>query len=182
MSEKKVNIGIILGSTRDGRVSPQVGQWIYELSQKRTDATFEIIDIKAFDLPFLGTTDDQTNIKKWQDTLAKLDGFVFVTAEYNRSIPGALKNAIDLAYDVWNNKAAAIVSYGSVNGARAAETLRSIFAELQIADVRTHVALSMFNDFEKWSTFKPQDIHLKNVTMMFDQLIAWSNALKSLRV
>ena len=73
------------------------------------------------------------------------------------------------------------MSYGSVNGARAAETLRSIFAELQIADVRTHVALSMFNDFEKWSTFKPQSIHLKNVTMMFDQLIAWSNALKSLR-
>lgn len=63
MSENKVNIGIILGSTREGRVSPQVGQWIYELGQKRTDATFEIIDIKAFDLPFLGTTDDKTNIQ-----------------------------------------------------------------------------------------------------------------------
>ncbi|MFU8792968.1 MAG: NADPH-dependent FMN reductase [Acholeplasmataceae bacterium] len=181
MSEKKVKIGIILGSTREGRVSPQVGQWIYELGQKRTDATFEIVDIKAFDLPFLGTTEDKTNSTKWNDTLARLDAFVFVTAEYNRSIPGALKNAIDLAYDNWNNKAAGVVSYGSVNGARAAETLRGIFAELQIADVRTHVALSMFTDFEKWSTFKPQDLHLKNVEMMFDQLITWSKALESVR-
>jgi len=110
-----------------------------------------------------------------------MDGFVFVTAEYNHSIPASLKNALDLAKEPWNNKAAGIVSYGSVGGARAAEHLRGILGELQIADVRTHVALSLFTDFEDGKIFKPQALHLKNLNGMLDQLLLWSHALKTTR-
>ena len=178
----KLNIGIILGSTRQGRVSPQVGEWVKELAGKRGDANYEIVDISTFDLPFLGTTDGtEPGIGAWNQKLGELDGFVFVAQEYNHSITGALKNALDFARDAWHNKAAGIVSYGSTGGARAAEHLRGICGELKIADVRTHPTLSLFTDFENGSVFKPQGLHETNVNAMLDEVIAWSGALKVLR-
>ncbi|MGM0775805.1 MAG: NADPH-dependent FMN reductase [Bacillota bacterium] len=179
MSEK-LNIGIILGSTRQGRVSPQVGSWVKEIADKRGDAEYEIIDIADFKLPFLGEA-DSPGIAAWNEKLSSLDGFIFIVQEYNHSITGALKNALDLAREPWNNKAAGIVSYGSTGGARAAEHLRGIMGELMIADVRVHPTLSLFTDFENGTVFKPQDLHLDNVNAMIDQVISWSGALKKIR-
>ncbi|WP_077619588.1 NADPH-dependent FMN reductase [Bacillus sinesaloumensis] len=180
MSNEKLNIGIILGSTREGRVSPQVGAWVKEIADKRGDANYEIVDIADFKLPFLGEA-DAPGIGAWNEKLASLDGFVFIVQEYNHSITGALKNALDLAREAWNNKAAGIVSYGSTGGARAAEHLRGIMGELMIADVRTHPTLSLFTDFENGADFKPQDLHLDNVNLMLDQVVSWSTALKTVR-
>jgi NAD(P)H-dependent FMN reductase len=179
---EKLNIGIILGSTREGRVSPQVGQWVKGIADKRGDANYEIVDIADYQLPFLGTTDgSEPGIAAWNQKLANLDGFVFIVQEYNHSITGALKNALDFAREAWNNKAAGIVSYGSTGGARAAEHLRGIMGELMIADVRVHPTLSLFTDFENGTVFKPQDLHLNNVNAMLDQVISWSGALKTVR-
>lgn len=177
----KLKIGIILGSTREGRVSPQVGAWVKGLADARQDAEYEIVDIKDYKLPFVGEGDDLTGVTNWSKKLTELDGFIFIVQEYNHSISGALKNAIDWARDEWNNKAAGIVSYGSAGGARAAEHLRCILAELQVADVRSHTLLSLFTDFVNFSTFKPADLHLANVNTMLDQLLAWGGALKTLR-
>ncbi|CAI9392928.1 NADPH-dependent FMN reductase [Niallia sp. Sow4_A1] len=176
-----MKIGIILGSTRQGRVSPQVGAWVKEIADKRGDAEYEIVDIADFNLPFLGSAEGQENVAAWNEKLASLDGFVFVAAEYNHSITGALKNALDSAREAWNNKAAGIVSYGSTGGARAAEHLRGILGELQIADVRVHPTLSLFTDFENFTTFKPSSLHLENMNAMLDQVVAWSTALKTIR-
>lgn len=177
---EKLNIGIILGSTRQGRLSPQVGEWVKGIADKREDANYEIVDIADFKLPFLGEA-DAPGIAAWNEKLAELDGFVFIVQEYNHSITGALKNALDLAREAWNNKAAGIVSYGSTGGARAAEHLRGILGELMIADVRTHPTLSLFTDFENGSVFKPQDLHLDNINLMLDQVNTWSRALKTIR-
>ncbi|MCS0824109.1 NAD(P)H-dependent oxidoreductase [Cytobacillus firmus] len=177
---EKLNIGIILGSTRQGRVSPQVGSWVKEIADKRGDANYEIIDIADFKLPFLGEA-DSPGIAAWNEKLNSLDGFIFIVQEYNHSITGALKNALDLAREPWNNKAAGIVSYGSTGGARAAEHLRGIMGELMIADVRVHPTLSLFTDFENGTVFKPQDLHLDNVNAMIDQVISWSGTLKTIR-
>jgi NAD(P)H-dependent FMN reductase len=178
---EKLNIGIIIGSTREGRVSPQVASWVKEYADQRADAHYEIIDIKAYHLPLLGESSETECIKAWNETLSRLDGFVFIVSEYNHSISASLKNALDLAREPWNNKSAGIVSYGSVGGARAAEHLRGILGELQVADVRTHVALSMFTDFENWSIFKPASLHLKNLSLLLDQVNTWGKALKSIR-
>ncbi len=178
----KLNIGIILGSTREGRVSPQVGEWVKGIADKRGDANYEIVDIADYKLPFLGTTDGtEPGIAAWNGKLASLDGFVFIVQEYNHSITGALKNALDFARDAWNNKSAGIVSYGSTGGARAAEHLRGIMGESMIADVRVHPTLSLFTDFENGTVFKPNDLHLNNVNAMLDQVISWGGALKTLR-
>ena len=140
------------------------------------------MDIAQFKLPFLGTTDGtEPGIAAWNEKLASLDGFVFMVQEYNHSITGALKNALDFAREGWNNKAAGIVSYGSVGGARAAEHLRGILGELAVADVRTHPALSLFADFENGQTLKPAEMHEETVGQLLDQVVSWSTALKSVR-
>lgn len=177
-----LNIGIILGSTREGRVSPQVGAWVKELADKRGDANYTIIDIADYKLPFLGEAGaDNSGVAAWSEAIAKQDGFVFIVQEYNHSITGALKNALDLLREQWNNKAAGIVSYGSVGGARAAEHLRGILGELLVADVRVHPALSLFTDFENGTDFKPKAVQADSVNQMLDQVISWSTALKTIR-
>ncbi|WP_127590466.1 NADPH-dependent FMN reductase [Paenibacillus lautus] len=177
----KLNIGIILGSTRQGRLSPQVGEWVKRIADERGDANYEIVDIADYKLPLLGEADATEQATAWNNKLNSLDGFVFIVQEYNHSISASLKNALDFAREPWNNKAAGIVSYGSVGGARAAEHLRGILGELSVADVRVHPALSLFTDFENGSVFKPADLHLVNLNGMLDQVLAWSRALKTLR-
>ncbi|GIP36634.1 FMN reductase [Paenibacillus sp. J2TS4] len=178
---EKLNIGIILGSSRPGRVSPQVGNWIKEIADQRGDAAYEIVDVADYNLPFLGDPTGEQQVADWAKKISSLDGFVFVTAEYNHSITGVLKNALDSARTEWYNKAAGIVSYGSSGGTRAAEHLRGILAELQVADVRTHPALNIFTDFENYTIFKPAELHFSHVNEMLKQVISWSTALKSVR-
>jgi NAD(P)H-dependent FMN reductase len=183
-----LKIGIIIGSTRPGRNASAVADWVNDIAQTREDVVFELVDIADYDLPLLDEpyppsmaqyTKDHT--KKWAEKINTFDGFVFVTPEYNHSVSAALKNAIDFIYAEWNNKAAGFVSYGSASGTRAVEHLRQIMAELQVADVRTQVMLSLFTDFENFSDFKPDTRHEESVNIMLDQVIAWSGALKTLR-
>ena len=177
-----LKIGIVLGSTREGRVSPQVGAWVKELADKRGDAEYQIIDIAEFKLPLLGEAGgDASGAAAWSAQINGCDGFVFITQEYNHSITGALKNALDYLRNEWINKAAGIVSYGSVGGARATEHLRGILSELSVAHVRVHPALSLFTDFENGSDFKPKDVQADSVNQMLDQVISWSTALKTVR-
>lgn len=175
-----LNIGIIIGSTREGRVSPQVAEWVKKVADKRGDANYTIIDIADYNLPFLGTA-DAPGAADWSKAVGAQDGFVFIVQEYNHSITGALKNALDYLRAEWNNKAAGIVSYGSVGGARAAEHLRGILGELLVADVRVHPALSLFTDFENGTKFTPKDVQEDSVNQMLDQVIPWSTALKTIR-
>lgn len=181
-------IGIIIGSTRPGRNGEAVAKWVYEISKKRTDAEFELVDIADYNLPLLDEpypammhqyTKDHTKV--WSAKISEFDGFIFVTPEYNHSTSGALKNAIDYLSLEWNNKAAAFVSYGSAGGVRAVEHLRLIAGELQMADVRSQVTLSLFTDFVNMSEFKPADLHEASLVSLLDQVIAWSNTLKTLR-
>src|SRR6266436_5846356 len=185
---KALRIAIILGSTRPGRNGEAVAKWVYEIAQKRSDAEFELVDIKDFNLPLLDEPMppimgqySKSHTKAWAAKIGSFDGFVFVTPEYNHGISGALKNAIDFLFAEWNNKAAGFVSYGGASGARAVEQLRLNLAEVQMATVRNQVALSLFTDFENYTKFKPAAHHENSVGQMLDQLIAWSGALKSLR-
>ncbi len=183
-----LKIAIILGSTRPGRNGEAVAHWVYDIANKRHDAEFELVDIAEYDLPLLNEPVPPSmgqythpHTKVWAAKIASFDAYVFVTPEYNHSTSAALKNAIDYLYKEWNNKAAGFVSYGSAMGTRAVEHLRLIMAELQIADVRAQVMLSLLTDFENFSTFKPASSHEKSVNAMLDQVIAWGNAMKTVR-
>ena len=183
-----LKIAIILGSTRPGRNGAAVAEWVLGRTGSREGADYELIDLKDFPLPHLDEAMPPSmgqyageHTRRWAEAVAKYDGFVFVTPEYNHSTSGVLKNAIDYLYGEWNNKAAAFVSYGSLSGARAVEHLRAIASELQIAHVRQQLSFSLFTDFENWSTFKPGPQYEAAADTMFDQLEAWTAAMKSVR-
>lgn len=183
-----LKIAIIIGSTRPGRKGEDVAKWTYEIARRRTDAEFELVDIKDYNLPLLDEPVppsmgqySQPHTKRWAEKIGSFDAFVFVTPEYNHATSGALKNALDFLFAEWGNKAAGFVSYGGASGVRAVENLRLILAELQVATVRAQVGLSLFSDFENFSVFKPDPRHEKSVNGMLDQVIAWGGALKTLR-
>jgi NAD(P)H-dependent FMN reductase len=183
-----LKIGIITGSTRPNRKSPDVARWVLDLAKARGDADYELVDIKDFELPLLDEPAPpsmgnykQPHTQRWAAKIASLDAFVFVSPEYNHGITGALKNAIDFLFAEWNHKAAGFVSYGSAGGARAVEQLRLVLAEVHVATVRAQVLLSLATDFEKYTTFKPDPRHQKAVATLLDQVIAWGGALKPLR-
>ncbi len=183
-----IKLAIIIGSTRPGRKGEAVAKWVYEIAKNRSDAEYELVDIKDFNLPVLDEPVppsmgqySQEHTKIWSQKIASFDGYIFVTPEYNHSTSGALKNAIDYLYKEWNNKAAGFVAYGSAGGTRAVEHLRLIMGELQVADVRGQVALSLMTDFENFSVFKPASYHEKTLNTMFEQVVSWATALKTLR-
>jgi len=183
-----LRIGIIVGTTRPGRKADAVAKWVLGITKARTDATYEIVEIVDYKLPLLDEPMPPSmgnyaheHTRKWAAKIASFDGYVFVTPEYNHSISGSLKNAIDFLYHEWTNKAAGFVSYGTTGGVRAVEHLRGIAAELQIADVRAHVSMSLYTDFENFSVFKPAAGHTAQVNLMLDQLVSWSGALKTMR-
>ncbi|MGI0140878.1 MAG: NADPH-dependent FMN reductase [Thermoplasmata archaeon] len=189
MSEdQRLRIGIIMGSTRPGRVNEAVARWTLEHARARTEVDFELVDLLDFHLPLLDEPIppsagrySKPHSLAWAAKVASFDGYIFVTPEYTHGPPAALKNAIDFIYAEWNNKAAGFVSYGSVGGVRAVEQLRLNLAEQQVATVRSQVWFLLSTDFEDYTKFRPNPAKARMMESMLDQLIAWSGALRSLR-
>jgi NAD(P)H-dependent FMN reductase len=190
-------IGIVVGTTRPGRRGHAVAEWVAAAAARRhPEADFEIVDLAGFGLPLL---DEELpamtgryahpHTRRWAEAVARLDGFVFVTPEYNHSVSGALKNALDYLYAEWNDKAAGVVGYGVQGGIRAAEHLRLILAELRVATVRSQVALSVQHDFTAPAPEDPAavtavapDPHTHGpLGALLDDVLSWSGALEPLR-
>lgn len=193
-----LHIGIILASTRPGRRGALVAPWVAKIAREHPlvragDATVELVDLADAELPLLeepapamfGLYEDERT-RRWSEVIDGFDAFVFVTPEYNHSMPAALKNAVDHLFAEWNDKAAGVVSYGVSGGIRGAEHLRQVLAEVQVATVRTQPALSLFDDFViedplAVGEFAPRDLHARVVGQMLDELLAWAGALQSIR-
>jgi NAD(P)H-dependent FMN reductase len=185
----ELRIGIILGSTRPGRRGEQVAKWVLEKARAHGGAQYELIDLADFPLPHLDEAMSPAmhqyaneHTKAWSREIESFDGFVMVTPEYNRSTSGVLKNAIDYLHHEWNDKAVGFVSYGAAaSGLRAVEHLRVIVAELQMADVRTAVGISLVHDFENYTTLRDVPHHEQLLKAMLDQVTSWSSALRTVR-
>ena len=146
---KKPRIGVILGTTRPTRWGGKPAAWIRDRINADGRMEAEVLDLATFDLPFFEEVASSHWVPSqspaavaWQTALSGFDGFVFVTAEYNHSISGVLKNALDHAFDEWARKPAAIVGYGGLGAARAAQHLREIAVELRMVNVMPGVHLA----------------------------------------
>ncbi len=184
-------IAIIISSTRQTRFGEKPARWIYEIAAKRSDMDVELIDLRDYPMPFFdevasnawAPTQNEVG-QRWQRKIAEFDGFIFITAEYNRGVTGVLKNALDYAYVEWNKKVAAYVGYGSVGGARAVESLRLISIELQMHPTRTgvHIQGADFMAVGQQGKNLTELTHLlPNVNSMLDELVWWTNAVKTAR-
>lgn len=175
-----MKIGIVLGSIREGRRGEQVANWVHSVASQRTEAEFDVIDLKSFDLPLLTSATvpgaakrqyDDPRVTAWGQAIDSYDGFIFVTPEYNHSVPGAFKNAVDSIGPEWTGKAVAFVSYGADGGVRATEHWRQIIANFQMVGVRGTVALYVFMDFDGVE-FTPAERREAEANVMLDQLLA----------
>ncbi len=187
----KPKIGLIIGSTRQGRFADHPASWIAEKVKERGDMDIEVLDLRDYPMPFFDEpaspawvpSKDET-AQKWQAKLDELDGFIFTVAEYNRAPTGVLKNALDYAYPQWNNKPVAFVGYGSAGGARAVEQLRLIAVELQMAPIRSgvHIQWADYMPVAKGEKKLGELQHLNDTAVtMLDQLAWWAKALKTAR-
>ena len=150
----KPKIAVIIGSTRATRFGDIPAQWMLAQAQARTDMTAELVDLRDYDLPLFNEMASNmwmpsadSKAVAWQKKMAEFDGYIFVVAEYNRSITGALKNALDQAYVEWKHKPMAAIAYGAVGGTRALEHLRNIAVELQMVPARNAVHVGMGDFF-----------------------------------
>lgn len=183
-----MKIQIIMGSTRPGRNSEGVAKWVNNVLSGSDLAEFELLDIADYHLPLLDEAAppqmrmySKDHTKQWSEKISEADGYIFVSPEYNHSVPGAFKNAVDFLYREWNNKSVGFVSYGSNGGSRAVEHWRSIAAELQMADVREQLLLSLAQDFENFTDFKPSERHERQLLKVAGQVVSWAGALKTIK-
>lgn len=193
---ENLKIAVIVGSTRQNRFSDKPAKWIFEEAKKLPNVEVELLDLRDYEMPFYEqaatpstiTNGDYGNevVNKWAKKIAWADAFIIVTPEYNHSTSAVLKNAIDHVYAEWNNKAVGFVAYGSVAGARAVEHLRNIAVELQMASVRNavhipgNVLFPIIMGKAEWNA--EVEAHYKdNADGMLKQLVAWGNALKTMR-
>ncbi|MDA2811359.1 NAD(P)H-dependent oxidoreductase [Nocardiopsis sp. RSe5-2] len=196
-NETPLRIAVVIGSTRPDRrgdfvgidrKGAVVGRWVQEKAQARGDAEYTLVDLAEVGLPMFDEplppaagqyTGDHT--RSWSRTVDGFDAFVFVTPEYNRSVPAALKNAVDYLYTEWHDKAAAFVGYGAVGGTHAVDHLRGILSEVRVAHVQAQVMLNLYTDFEDLQHFAPADHQEEALGSMIDQLLPWARAMRSVR-
>ncbi len=182
-------IAIIIGSTRATRFADKPAAWMLAQAQKREDMTAELVDLRDFDLPLfdepasnMWMPSSDPKALAWQAKIAEFDGYIFVTAEYNHSITGALKNALDQAYVEWNRKPMGYIGYGGVGAARAVEHLRTIGVELAMVPVHgaVHIAGGDFmavHPMGKNGPIEEIEAHLlPAATNLLDDMVWWANA------
>ena len=184
-----MKIGIVLGSTRPGRLGTVVAEWVAKQAAGRERADYEIVDVAEYDLDLLddpvvpGAANRQyasSKTQAWGRTIDGFDGFVFVTPEYNHGVPAALKNAFDVLGPEWRRKAIGFVAYGADGGVRAVEQWRTITANMAMLDARSQVSLSLFSDFGE-AGFLPLERREAELHALFDELEALTGAAQQLR-
>jgi NAD(P)H-dependent FMN reductase len=187
-------ISVIVGSTRQGRFSEKPAQWIFQQLKNRGGMDAQLLDLRDFPMPFFDQPlppampgrppYDNEVVKKWTAEIARSDGFIIVTPEYNYGPSAVLKNALDWVYPEWNHKAVAFVSYGSAMGARGIQQLRLTAIELQLAPVRSSVHIPVAT---LWAHFQGGDVDTglaeleASAKTMIDDLLWWTEALKAAR-
>jgi NAD(P)H-dependent FMN reductase len=188
---KKPKIAVVISTTREGRFGDTPARWIYDIAAARGDMELELIDLRDYPMPFFDEPSTNAWVPaknavalRWQKKVAEFDGYIFVTSEYNRGVPGVFKNALDYAYVEWNRKTAACVGYGSVGAARAVAQLQLTCIELQLAPIRTSVHIQGADFYALLDHSKTLDevpYIEKNATAMLDDFFWWTNALVAAR-
>lgn len=188
-------IAVIIGSTRDSRFADIPAAWIKAQAEARGDMQVELVDLRDFDLPLFNEVasnawapSQSEAAQAWQRKIGTFDGYIFVVSEYNRSITGALKNALDQAYVEWARKPFTVMGYGSMGATSATQHLRTIGVELQMVPTRNAVHIGGSDFFKVHSGFGGSgnlaDIEGAigpSATAALDDLVWWARATMAAR-
>lgn len=185
------HIGIVIGSTREGRFADKPAQWFHGIASQRTDVSAELVDLRDYPMPFFDeplspawAPVKNEAAQRWAQKLATLDGLVVITAEYNHGPTAVLKNAFDYAYKEFARKPIGFVGYGGVGAARAVEQLRLVATEVQMAPVRNAVHIGMAEFMGIWregKAFADYPHLAQSANGLLDDMAWWAKALKTAR-
>lgn len=187
---------IIIGSTREGRNADVVCRWFLPVAQSHGAFEVEVLDLRDWPLPmfqetiasvgdFADPTYSDLLVKRWNDKIGEADAYIIVTPEYNRTIPGVLKNAIDTVFFSYRfrHKPVAFVSYslGHTAGVCAVQHLNQIMIETEAVPVRTPTLIPLVGSaFD--AEGKPTNPGLAvSLTVMLDDLAWLTRALATAR-
>ncbi|QFU15893.1 NADPH-dependent FMN reductase [Microvirga thermotolerans] len=176
-----LNVALIYGSTREGRLCEAVADWVAGAVREHGDFTLEPVDPAMLD-PRPGAKDDPA-LETLRGRLDRADAFIVVTPEYNHSFPAPLKFLIDSAYREWHAKPVAFVSYGGISGGlRAVEQLRLVFAELHAVGIRDCVSLAyVWNLIGPDGRLDPPAETRQAMPVMLSRLSWWATMLRGAR-
>ena len=180
---------IILASVRDGRAGEAVARWFVARARAHGKFDVQLADLKELNLPILDEPNHprlkkyvHDSTKAWSAVVDGSDAFVFVTPEYNYTMPPALVNALDTVYHEWGYKPVAFVSYGGVSGGmRAVQTARLMVTGFKMMPMVEAVNIPFFTQLIEGGVFKSNEVHDKAVPVMLDELLRWADAMKVLR-
>ena len=185
----KPKIGIILSSTRQSRFAVRPAKWVLDIAEARGGADYEIVDLRDYPLPFFDAVGSPRFVPLTDEAqlrfvrkVAEFDGYIFVTAEYNHTLPGVLSNALSFIFNETEKKPAAFVGYGTVGGSRAVEHLRMLAVELSMVPTRFAVHINMeplLGMLRGGKDFGDYDYLAPTVTTMLDELGWYTRVLKS---
>lgn len=182
-------IGVILSTTRAGRFADRPARWVLDIAKARDDADYEIVDLRDYPIAYFDAPASPRFVPvpdpvalRFAAKMAELDGYIFITAEYNRAIPAVLKNALDHIYSEPARKPAAFVGYGAVGGSRAVEQLRLIAVELSMVPMKAGVHINMeplLGMIRDGKDFPDYPYLVPTVTAMLDELAWYTKVLKA---
>ena len=180
---------IIIVSIRDGRAGEAVANWFIDRAKQHGKFDVQVADLKELKLPLMDEPHHprlkkyvRDSTKQWSATLEASDAFVFVTPEYNYSTPPSLVNALDTVYHEWTSKPVGFVTYGGISGGlRAMQMTRLMVTGFKMMPMVEAVNIPFFTQFVQDGVFKANETHEKAVAPMLDELLRWSEALKTLR-
>lgn len=179
----------IVASTRPGRVGPVIARWFHEFAKAHGKFDAHLVDLADFNLPVYDEPQHPSrrdyqheHTKKWSESVKAADAFVFVTPEYNYTLPPSLSNALDYVFWEWQYTPVGFVSYGGVSGGlRSAQTARLMATSLKMMPVPEGVALPSVFAQIKDGVFTANDLNIQGAASILNEMIKWAEALKPLR-
>jgi NAD(P)H-dependent FMN reductase len=182
---------VINSTTREGRFSDHVADWVVEGVRRRSDAVVESLDLRDHPLPFFDGPSPARNPREYRDDAVRAfaervdaaDGFVILTGEYNHGYTGVLKNALDWTFPEWNRKPISFVGWGNVGGARAIEQLRAVSIELEMAPLRhaVHILPPQLIQVRETGSSDALEVLEPRLDLLVTDLVWWAQALRSAR-
>ena len=186
----KTKLLVIIASTRPGRLGLPIANWAISEIEKDGDFEVDVADLALMDLPLLDEPEHPFHRKytkphtiAWSKRVDAADAILIVTPEYNYSMPGSLKNAIDFLFHEWNYKPVAFVSYGGMSGGvRSVQMAKQVVTTLKMVPLSEAVNIQMVPKYIHDGQFVPDETHVASLKKVLGELTRWASALRAMRV
>lgn len=185
----KLNLRIIIGSTRPGRIGPAVANWVHSAATIKGGFDTKLLDLVDFKLPLLDEPAhpamqqyQHEHTIKWSGSVAEADAFIFVIPEYDFFPPAAVINAVQTLYREWGRKPAGVVSYGGVSGGlRSSQILRSLLSNVNVHALPQVVPIPFVSQFVQEGKLSANEPMVDGMNSLLEELEISAKALKATR-